>query len=139
MLVAAHLLLKRNEEIIIARRFQTGYEDGNYSLPAGHVDEGESMLAALIREAREEIGIELRMADLQPVHVSHRHGDGRIGIDFFVLAEKWQGEPHNAEPDKCDDVRWCHWQQLPDNTIPYIRSAIQHWQHGLWYSEFGWE
>ena len=41
LIVAVHLFLLRNDEIILLRRFNTGYEDGNYSLIAGHIDGNE--------------------------------------------------------------------------------------------------
>ncbi len=43
---AAHLLLRREGEVLLARRFNTGWEDGNYSVPAGHVDENEPISLA---------------------------------------------------------------------------------------------
>ena len=60
IICASYLLLVRDTEVLLSRRFNTGYEDGNYSLPAGHVDKGESVADALVREAKEEIGIDVK-------------------------------------------------------------------------------
>jgi hypothetical protein len=50
----------------------------------------------------------------------------------------WAGEPANTEPEKCDDVRWVDVNDLPDNTIPYIRQALRnHFQENR-FDEFGW-
>ncbi len=46
----------KNQSILMSLRKDTGYMDGFYSLCAGHVDEGETVLEAMVREAREEIG-----------------------------------------------------------------------------------
>src|ERR1700733_4225750 len=105
---AAHLFLVRNDKILLLRRFNTGYEDGNYSVPAGHLDGGESVTKAMEREALEEAGIGLQSATV--VHVMHRVGKefGTYGpqaerVDFFLVATRFEGEPINKEPQKCDD------------------------------------
>ena len=52
---AVYLILERDNKILIARRANTGYEDGNYQVPAGHVEEAELPTEAVIREAKEEV------------------------------------------------------------------------------------
>lgn len=136
MVVTAHLLLIKDEQILLSRRFQTGYEDGNYSLPAGHVDADESCLQAMIREAKEEIGLDLQAENLNFSHVMHRF-EGREAIDFFFSCEKWRGEAKNMEPDKCDDLAWFPIQNLPEHTIPYIKQAVNLHLQGKAYSERG--
>ncbi|MFZ1039810.1 MAG: NUDIX domain-containing protein [Anaerolineales bacterium] len=84
--VAVHLFFLRDKQILLLRRFNTGYEDGNYSVVAGHVDAGESVMQAAIREAREEVGIILQPADIQIVHVMNRKSDDER-IDFL-----WQSD-----------------------------------------------
>lgn len=135
---AVHLFLLRSEEILLSRRFQTGYEDGKYSVPAGHLDGGETATAAMIREVREEIGIQLFEAHLRIVHVMHR-ASSEERIDWFFEATRWTGPVENREPQKCDDLRWFPLNNLPANMVPYVHSAIQHALAGKVYSEFGWE
>lgn len=135
--VAVHLFLTCGDDILLLRRFNTGYEDGNYSVIAGHLDGGETIVAAMCREAREEAGIELDPASVKVVGVMHRlSNDERI--DFFLAADRWGGEVRNLEPDKCDELRWVPIDRLPDNTIPYIAAAITTWRGGCWFSELGW-
>lgn len=55
------------------------------------------------------------------------------------IIRSWEGEPHNAEPDKCDELAWYPIKNLPVNTIPYIKSAIESYQKGDIYSEIGWK
>lgn len=137
MPVAVHLFLIKETKILLLRRFHTGYEDGNYSVPAGHMDGGEEVKQAAIREAREECGIELREEDLQVVGVMHRHSNEER-IDFFLAASRWSGEIVNAEPDKCDELVWVNMHTLPANMIPYVRQAISNYQQGSWFDSYGW-
>jgi len=136
-LVAVHLFFLQDNQILISRRFNTGYEDGQYSVVAGHVDSGETVTQAAIREAKEEVGVSLLPANLQFVHVMNRKSDDER-IDFFMIVNNWIGEITNTEPNKCDDLRWVKFSDLPDNTIPYVRRAIELYQANITYSEFGW-
>jgi 8-oxo-dGTP diphosphatase len=129
--------------VLLLRRFNTGYEDGNYSLPAGHLDGAETVSAAMIREAEEEVGVVISQADLRVVHVMHRNvadpGSGPAErVDFFLAAERWQGTAGIGEPDKCDEVAWFPMASLPGNLVPYVLSALRCYQRGVSYSEFGW-
>lgn len=126
----------RNNEILLLRRYNTGYRDGEYSLPAGHIEEKEFASTAAIREILEEVGVTINSDNLVPAHIMHRHRDDHERIDFFFATEKWSGDLVNAEPNKCDQLDWFPIKKLPENTIPYIRTAIEKWNGGKFYSEF---
>ncbi|MDD5026354.1 MAG: NUDIX domain-containing protein [Candidatus Peribacteraceae bacterium] len=133
----AYLLLQKGNKILLLRRYQTGYEDGQYSLVAGHIDGDETARNAMMREAREEAGIDLLPENLKLVHVMHRKTNPeRIG--FFFAATKWNGNIQNKEPEKCDDLHWFEITELPKNTIPYIQKAISAYLAQEAYSEDGW-
>jgi ADP-ribose pyrophosphatase YjhB (NUDIX family) len=135
--VAVHLFLLRENQVLLLRRANTGYEDGNYSVVAGHLNGEESVTQAAIREAHEEVGIALHPTDLTVVGVMHRvSNDERI--DFFLVATTWEGMLTNQEPDKCSELRWCALDALPANTIPYVRTALENFSRGVWFAEFGW-
>ncbi|MFC1646999.1 NUDIX domain-containing protein [Patescibacteria group bacterium] len=137
MIGSSYLFLVKKNKILLSRRFQTGYEDGKYSLPAGHVEEEETLTENLVREVKEEVGLDIKKYDAKLAHVMHRrHND--IRVDYFFTVSKWVGNPKNCEPDKCDDVSWFPINKLPENTVVYIRHAIECWQKGIIYSEFGW-
>jgi 8-oxo-dGTP diphosphatase len=62
------------------------------------------------------------------------------GIDFFLSATRWRGEPRNVGPDFCDDLHWRRLDALPENTIPFVRRAAEHHlKAGMWFDEVGWE
>ena len=135
--VTVHLLFSRGDQILLLRRFNTGYADGQYSLPAGHLDGDETVMAAAAREAEEEIGVRIEAGGILFSSVMHRTDDDER-VDFFVRVPVWRGEPVNAEPKKCDDLRWADVHALPENTVPYVRRAIQNDQDGVQFDEFGW-
>lgn len=134
---AVFLLLIQDEKVLMLRRYNTGYEDGNYTLPAGHMDGGEPATIAMAREAKEEAGVTILPQDLSLVHTMHCLTN-REGIHLFFIASQWTGEITNPEPEKCDDISWFPITTLPENTIPYVREAIKHWQNNVPFSEFGW-
>lgn len=134
---AVYLLLVRDNKVFLLRRFNTGWSDGLYTLPAGHIDGNESLTAAMCREALEETGVTIEAKDLQFVHAMHRQSNVEY-LDFFFTATKWQGEPYNAEPEKSDDAGWFPLDQLPENTLPYVKQVIADYQQGRYYSEIGW-
>ncbi len=136
--VTVHLLFFRDNQILLLRRFNTGYADGQYSVPAGHLDGGETILAAAAREAAEETGLRLDAEDLAFSSVIHRMEEEER-VDFFVHVRRWQGEPINNEPEKCDELGWAKIDELPDNLIPYVRQGIQNHRTGIAFYEFGWK
>lgn len=138
---ASYLVLIKDNKILLQKRFNTGYEDGKYSMVAGHVDEGETFTEAIIREAEEEAGIILKPENLKASHVMHRDSgseENNERVDVFFTAEKWGGEVENKEPHKCDDLSWFDLNNLPDNVIPYIEQAIDCIKNKVFYSEHGW-
>lgn len=134
---AAHLFLIRGKQILLLRRYNTGYEDGNYSVIAGHLKGDEEIKTAMIREAYEEAGIELTPQDLEIVGVMHRKSNDER-VDWFLAANTWSGEVVNREPEKCDQLAWYDLDSLPQNVIPYVRRAIDNYRHGRWFDSFGW-
>ena len=88
VVTAVHLILIEDKKILLQRRYNTGYEDGNYSIVAGHIDDNESVIKAMQREALEEAGIKIKEEDLEIVHVMHRKTSDRESIDYFLTCKK---------------------------------------------------
>jgi len=133
--VTVHLFFLRENQILLLRRFNTGFRDGEYSVPAGHLDGGETVLDAAAREAREEVGVKIEVDDMVFSSVMHRIEDDER-VDFFVHVRKWHGEPFNAEPDKCDDLRWVDINTLPVNIIPYVKQALMNHLNDISFDEY---
>ena len=134
--VAVHLFLIKDNQILLQRRFNTGYEDGNYSVIAGHIDGGEDVFSAMIREAKEEGGIDIAPDNLQAIQVMHRKREDER-IDYFFVCKNWEGKPRIMEANKCDEIRWVDIDALPDNTVDYVVEAITNYRDEVLFSVYG--
>jgi 8-oxo-dGTP diphosphatase len=136
--VAVHVFLVREGSVLLLRRANTGYEDGNYSVPAGHLEGDETATAAAAREVLEEAGVVIDADGLTFAGVMHRRANDER-IDFFFEARAWDGELTNAEPEKCDELAWYEFDDLPPNVVAYVRRAIENYRAGILFDGFGWE
>jgi 8-oxo-dGTP diphosphatase len=131
------LLINPAGEVLFEQRQNTGYEDGAWHLPSGHLEAGESVVAALIRESREEIGVIIDEQEVEFCHVMHNSsGGGRAA--FFFAVHRWIGEPTNLEPDKCSGLDWFSPSALPCDLIPYCRAALEWIAANHCFSVYGW-
>jgi 8-oxo-dGTP diphosphatase len=124
---AVYGILRDGERILLLRRAGTGYRDGQLGLPAGHLDGGEDAVTALVRELREELGIEAdprscRLALL--MHSAREHVKDREYFHLFFWVDSWAGEPFVAEPGKCNELCWSDASALPSDLIDYVRDAL---------------
>lgn len=136
--VSAYLLLQRQGKILLQLRQNTGYCDGMWSVVAGHVENNEPATEGMIREAREEIGIELLPHQIRPVHIMHRKSN-RQNIDVFFECLSWQGEIRNLEPAKCEKMEFFPLSALPSNLVGYHALVLKYIPEGRFYSELGWK
>ena len=134
-LVAVHAFFFKEGQVLLSQRKNTGYMDGHWSVPAGHVDSGESIVGAMQREISEEVGLNLFLGD--PVHVMHRLcSPTEERIDFFFRLDDWLGDPDNTEAEKCEKLRFFSLTTLPKEMVPYIRFALKQVVLGNIFSEY---
>lgn len=140
-ILAAYLILTNKKgEILLSKRKNTGYCDGMWGLVSGHIEEKESLIDGLIREAHEEAGFSIKASELQFGCMIHRNSDDNSRIDvFFVWEPESIPKVKNMEPDKCEELRFFALDQLPETTIPYIEEVLDSCKEGDPYFEFGWE
>jgi ADP-ribose pyrophosphatase YjhB (NUDIX family) len=136
LVIDLHVILRDGSNVLFGLRKNTGFCDGMYHLPAGQLEEGETILNGTAREAREELGIDIEIADLVLVHTMH-HRSGRVA--FFFEAVKWAGDAINAEPHECESLAWFPHDRLPENLVPYARAALERIDDGKTVSAFGWD
>lgn len=126
---AVYLLLRRGDEVLLQLRAGTGYFDGHWACgAAGHVDAGETVVAAVLREAAEELGVAVREEDLELVTLMQRtDGTDRPieqRFDVFFQTRRWRGEPRAIEPDKAAEIAWFPLAGLPDAVVPHERLVL---------------
>ena len=136
---AVYLVLEKDGKILMAKRSNTGYMDGMYSLVAGHVDGNETVYQAMLRESKEEVNVDILLEDMKVVHVSHRNSNGgeREYIDVYLKASKFSGELINLEPHKCSDLTWFEFDELPENIVPEVKKALEDISKGEIFSTLG--
>ena len=123
---AVHLILMNEEKILLQKRKGSKLWPGYYALPAGHIDEGETQYDALVREAKEELGIEINPNDIINNYVVLRRNFFKIDekilepyIDFYFEIKNYTGIPRIIEEDKCDELLWADVNNLPEPFINY--------------------
>lgn len=136
--IAVFLVLKRivdgKKEVLLQRRCNTGYMDGKYDMAcSGHLEAGEPLAMAVVREANEEIDILIDPKDLELVSIIHPYQEDYINI--FFSTQKYTGTPKIMEKEKCDDLNWFEINNLPDNTIERIKNVLKNMQNGIIYDD----
>jgi len=133
------LLLVRDDHVLLAQRDGTGYADGQWNLPSGKLESGEDLISALIRETREEIGLDLDRDTLRMVNAVHNlNPEGHARIGFVFTTDTWTGEPYNAEPHKCAKIAWYPLDMLPHATVPYTAACVDLYRRGEVFGLNGW-
>lgn len=127
---AVYLLLRRGDEVLLQLRAGTGYHDGHWAFgAAGHVEAGESVTDAVLREAAEELGVAVAVEDLEFLTLMHRT-DGtprpiEQRFDVFFAAPRWSGDPVVTEPDKSAGIGWFRLDALPHPVVPHERVVLE--------------
>ena len=141
LIVVDLMLIRKNEEtgkkeVLLALRKNTGYNDGKYELPGGHVNEGEDLMNAMIREADEELKIKLKLEDLHIKHILHHYKGNRL--KFIISSEKYEGNLEIGEPEKCEKLEWFNIEELPENLDKRAKKVIREIENNIFYdnSEF---
>jgi len=132
------VIIRKGSKILFLLRQNTGWSDGMYCLPSGHVEDHERFSEAAIREAKEEVGIVIE--EMSPVHVTQRIStseDVRVGL--FFEATKWTGTPKNMEPKIHGEMKWFDADDLPLKDIVQFQSdGLAAIKRGEIYAESGW-
>lgn len=121
--IAVFVVFEKDGKILLSLRKNTGYHDGEYALVQGHVEAGEEIKAAAIREAKEEACVDVAPEDMCFAAVCHDQTELPY-IHFIFKCTKWQGEIKNGEPNCCGGLEWFDSDRLPENMAPKFKRFI---------------
>jgi 8-oxo-dGTP diphosphatase len=136
---SVYILIRKQGKVVFVLREHTGWSDGNYAVPSGHVEDNETFKQAACREAKEEVGVDIRPEDLVYLQTVHRKTEKDIRIDVWFEAIAWTGEPHNAEPHVHSEIAWLDLSKLPENVVPFMSAGLEQIDQKISYGEFGWQ
>lgn len=115
VLVAACALVDVDGRVLIARRPQGKTMAGLWEFPGGKVEAGELPEQTLIRELREELGIDVTQACIAPLtFASHRYDDFHLLMPLWIC-RRWEGI---AEAKEGQELAWVRPQRLRDYPMP---------------------
>ena len=136
--LAVHLLIIKDGKILLQRRGNPNkYAYGMLAMPAGHLEEGESADEALVREIKEELGIEL--TDFELVQVMNLNGDTGVYDSYFYVCKDYEGEITNMEPENISSIEWYNMSEPLEDLIPYEKAALEKYLDGKQpFTKFGW-
>lgn len=135
--LASYIFIIENNKLLMMIRENSGYEDGKYTVPSGHVESDETITNSIIRETHEEVDIHVDINSLKLLCVSQRKDFKYYDyIDFFFICNEYCGTPKNNEPHKCSDVRWFDLDYLPQSSnivmeVDYVINNVLNKRHEL--------
>lgn len=130
---AVFVLLERDNQVFFLRRANTGWADGMLTIPAGHVDKGDFVREAAIKETKEEALVDVARDDLEFIHVDYIRDEY---VNFYFRAKKWTGEPGLGEPHLASEALWIDKDHLPADVTPQLKNLFQHLQGKAYFSEY---
>ncbi len=125
---ASLVILKKENKILLIKRHNTKFANNMYTLPSGKVNNNETFLDAAIRETKEEVNASIKKEDIKSCLIifENKENEDSEWIHHFFITNNWTGIINNMEPDKCNDVSWFDINNLPNNTITFVKDAIKY-------------
>ena len=125
-------------EILLEQRANTGYLDGFWDFPSGHVEKGEGLRESMARELHEETNLTVQPENMKLVHIDQYFGSESGDADYVnytFLITNFSGEPKILEPVKCSGLGWFSVDKLPEKlTINVRQNQFANFSEDLTYS-----
>lgn len=134
-----NLITKKDDKVLLFFRNDGffNYDGGWWVLPAGHIEQGETARDATIREAKEELDIDIAPEDIRCVHITSNLARRTESFDFFFEVSKYTGTIRNCEGDKCADMQYFTLDEVANlkNVVSTTRISLAGLAKGEIYSE----
>jgi len=134
ILLKSRLILEHDGMVLLMK--QTSRNGGKYTLIGGTVEDYEYASKALVREVKEESGIDIDVASLELVHTLHKKKGERTRIVLYFKTTSWKGTPTSLERDKFKKVAWYPLHDLPSSMSLTVKHVFKQYKKGITYSEY---
>lgn len=135
-------IINGKTQVLCQRRNHTEYAEGLFEFScSGKVESGESMKCAAVREAKEELGVDIKAEDLNFFCLEHKREEqcDLVFYKAYFIVDKFSGEPKICESEKCSELKWFPLDSLPSDMIEENKTAAKILSGGGHYFEVGWE
>ena len=129
-IVCVDVILEKGNKILLMKK----KKDNEYELPGGHLEKAEDLLEAMIREAKEELEIDLKKEDLKLVHVMHHYNKERI--NFIYEADASKLDPKIGEPEKCSELIWTSITNPPKEISKKLKRILENVEKHIFYDTY---
>jgi 8-oxo-dGTP diphosphatase len=131
--IGCELFILRGDSILLGQR-KDCYGDGDWGLPGGHLEYGETLIECARREVREELGIEA--ISLRPIVITDNLNYRGQYVHISFLVEKFSGEIRYMEPQLCYEWRFFKPDVLPRNIfMPHYKIIKAYRENKLYLAE----
>lgn len=130
-------LVEKDQQFLLFYRTDGHFNGGWWVLPAGHIEAGETAIQTVIREAKEELGIDVAVRDVVFGHIVHNLVGENKRMDFYFRVKNFKGELKNLEPEKCAKMEFFSKNSMPplEKIAPTSLQALQNMWNNIPYSE----
>lgn len=134
------MIIEKNNKILFLKRHNISFH-GFWCLPTGKIEENESPLQAIIRETKEEVGVEVNpsLATIVASNVPNIYNPNLMykDVNLFFLCKEFKHNPINMEPNKHIEMEWFNVESLPNPILDVVRQGIFQYSKGINYGDLG--
>ncbi|MBD3280779.1 NUDIX domain-containing protein [Candidatus Dojkabacteria bacterium] len=126
------IIQNEDARILLIQRLNNG---GIWSIPGGHLDQGETFEEAAIRECKEELNITVKNPKVVGVrnNIDWYKKSGTHAVSIILLVNEWEGEPKSQEAEKIGEVVWTDPNNLPEPHFDGSKEGVKQFLNDKFY------